>query len=111
MRRTGGIKGCTHYASKVVRKFAGGGSVDEDSEEDKKAQLEGMEKRLPSENGTLPVTVIDRKTGKIDVRESARMRGRNEAEGFFQELDEKYPRSEAISLRYKAKDDRKKDKK
>lgn len=92
------------YKKKVLM-AASGGYVDE---EDKKvARLKRLETSSPDEYGALPVTVKDRKTGKIDVEESAKMRGRNSAEGYFQELDRRYPDS-PISKRYKAKDDRKK---
>lgn len=99
------IKGCTHHETKVISKYSGGGLVGE--EKKKAARLDSLEKSFPDERGALPVTVIDRKTGKIDERGSIRMRARNEGEGLYQELDRKYPNAKPLSARYKAKDDRK----
>ena len=88
------------YKKKVL-KFEDGGYVGD--EERKKELLARLAKKYPDEYGALPVTVKDRKTGKIDVDQSVRLRARNESEGFKQKLDRKYPNAAPTSALYKTK--------
>lgn len=93
------------YKKKVLM-AASGGSVE--TEDDKANRLKRFAKNYPDPYGALPVTVKDRKTGKIDVEASVKMGGRNEAEGLYQKLDRRFQTLSPMSKRYKAKDDRKK---
>lgn len=87
------LKGCKHYASKVM-KYEGGGSVEEIPESYKAYKQDSVDKENKI-SGAKDLPVFVRTNGKLDPDASGRMEARNYADA----IEEKYNSKDSLRTR------------